>query len=120
MTTTAIPVAHTTEDDHLDFPPGLPDYQERRLRELWVDIPVEYRQQLIDLSRQLPRTYDDLLETAHEARRQGQIVRNQGAIRLMQRWLDAEPDPPEEQAKALEALHAILGEDYPLYDEPLS
>ena len=120
MTTTTIPAEPTTADHHPDFPPGLPDYQERRLREMWDDIPVEYRQQLIDLSRQLPETYDELLETAREARRQGQIVRNQGAIRLMQRWLDAEPDPPEEQAKALEALHAILGEGYPLYDEPLS
>ena len=88
MTSTTIPTEPITEDDSPHFPPGLvPDYQARRLRAIWDDIPAEYQAQLIAAARRLPPLDPELIAVAHEAERQGQIVRNHGAIELMQSWL---------------------------------
>jgi len=88
MTSTTVPAEPTTEGDRPDFPPGLlPDYQERRLRAMWDDVPAEYQQQFSIAAQCLPPLDLELIAVAHEAERQGQIVRNQGAIELVQSWL---------------------------------
>jgi len=118
MTTTTIPVEATTED-RPDFPPGLvPDYQERRLRAMWADIPAEYQAQLIAAAHRLLALDPQLIAVAHEAERQGQIVRNQGAIELIRSWRE-ENDPAviQEQQETLKALVEAMPDDFPPYDE---
>jgi hypothetical protein len=117
MTSTIRPTDIQT-DDLPEGPLGLPDYQERRMRAMWPDIPAEYRQSFLNLLTQLPPLHPDLIAAAHEAERQGQIVRNQPLLELIRSWRDEPPDPPEEEARTLEALQAILGEDEPSYDAP--
>ncbi len=119
MTTTTIPAELATEDHSPTFPPGLlPDYQERRLRAMWADIPADYQAQLIAAAHRWPPLDPQLIAVAHEAERQGQIVRNQGAIRLMESWL-AEDDPAviQEQQETLKALVEAMPDDFPPYDE---
>lgn len=94
-----------------NFPRGLPDWQEHKLRELWKDVPSEYRDRLLTLSHQLPASEEELLATAREARRQGQIVRNQGAIQLLESWLaDDDPANIAEQQETYRLLQKGLEE----------
>ncbi len=92
MTSTITPAEPMVAANIPEFTEMLPDYQERRLRAMWADIPADYQAQLIAAAHRWPPLDPALIAVAHEAERQGQIVRNQGAIRLMESWL-AEDDP---------------------------
>jgi hypothetical protein len=111
MTSTIRPTDIQTESDLPEGPLGLPDYQERRLRAMWPDIPLEHRQPFLNLLAQLPPLHPDLIAAAHEAERQGQIVRNQGAIQLLESWLaDDDPANIAEQQETYRLLEQGLKE----------
>ncbi|MDQ2808458.1 MAG: hypothetical protein M3Z04_16345 [Chloroflexota bacterium] len=118
MTSTIIPAEPTGAVNIPDFTEMLPDYQERRLRAMWPDIPAAYQAQLLAAAQRLPSHDPELIAVAHEAERQGQIVRNQPAIQLMESWL-AEDDPAviQEQQETLKALVKAMPDDFPPYDE---
>jgi hypothetical protein len=110
MTSTIRPTDIQT-DDLPEGPLGLPDYQERRMRAMWPDIPAEYRQSFLAALTQLPPLHPDLIAAAHEAERQGQIVRNQPLRDLIRSWREGtEPDTIEDQWETLEALMDGLAE----------
>ncbi|MDQ2808456.1 MAG: hypothetical protein M3Z04_16335 [Chloroflexota bacterium] len=115
MTSTISPAEHAVADNPPDFDGLLPDYQARRLHEIWLDIPAAYQAQLLAATDRLPPFDPELIAVAHEAERQGQIVRNQPAIQLMESWL-AEDDPAVIQEQ--QETWALLKEDLEIY--PLS
>jgi len=112
MTSTIRPTDTQTGGDLPEGLLGLPDYQERRIRAMWPDIPAKYRQSFLALLAQLPPLHPDLIAAAHEAERQGQIGRNQGSIRLLDSWLaDDDPASLAEQRETWEQLEKHLAEN---------
>ncbi len=112
MTSTSIPAERAVEDNIPDFEGLLPDYQDRRPREIWPDIPTTYQAQLLAAAERLPPHDPELITVAHEAERQGQVLRNQPAIQLKASWL-AERDPAVIQEQ--QEMWALLKEDLEVY-----